>query len=579
VRNPNRIHGGLVIYKDEMNGSVYGTEEEREYARILGDKNLVNSDIPGDWHGRKWRSTFYKLGFISYQKYKVGGNSISHQRFSEIFSDFDFNGNNYEITNAGKQYVDSTTISERNDLILRQLLALEIPSPIESDFDRQVGQMKPFLFFLNILFLLFENNEPGLNALEIGLFIQPFKNHTADSINNTYQSIIAYREERSRVNGGANRLKDFDNQKKNEIRHSLDIVSPSEDTQFKEYPDTTIRYSRLSGLITNHGRRITVRSDKINLISQIIDSPLTFLSRDEPILYLSNFLNGTQTIPSDDINIARAEILELENELNNSSEEFHIQLPEDLEAITDESRIEQLRFELLERNTVRREVEFANNQSDASQIDEIIQYLRALPNRQERIELGINSEAPAYMEWSVWRAFLAINSIVNPILDTRGFKIDDEIKPIHHAPGGRADMSFQFDSWGLAAEVTLTGGSRQVVTEGEPVRRHIYQFSRECEGECFGLFIAPTIDINTAHYYLSPSWYAEQDADAEAYYLRIVPIKLQQFIQVLIKFKDSPFSTDDLKNLFNSIIDERDGTNHAGRWLRGINNLINRFVS
>mgnify|MGYP000231811565 FL=1 len=79
---------------------------------------------------------------------------------------------------------------------------------------------------------------------------------------------------------------------------------------------------------------------------------------------------------------------------------------------------------------------------------EIYEYMKLLiSNNGKSKELGedyiINvpkAEAAAYLEWILWRAFLAIDHIVNKPYDARGFNVDQDYLPIGTAPGGKPDM-------------------------------------------------------------------------------------------------------------------------------------------
>jgi len=52
------------------------------------------------------------------------------------------------------------------------------------------------------------------------------------------------------------------------------------------------------------------------------------------------------------------------------------------------------------------------------------------------------SESPAYFEWILWRAFLAINGLKNKPYEARRFKIDQDFLPVGTAPGGGPDLIF-----------------------------------------------------------------------------------------------------------------------------------------
>src|SRR5205823_3552953 len=77
-----------------------------------------------------------------------------------------------------------------------------------------------------------------------------------------------------------------------------------------------------------------------------------------------------------------------------------------------------------------------------------------------------SSEAPAYLEWTLWRAFLAIDHTLNKAHEARNFEIGQDLLPIGHAPGNGADMCFEFADFVLVVEVTLKDGPRQEAAEG-----------------------------------------------------------------------------------------------------------------
>jgi hypothetical protein len=143
---------------------------------------------------------------------------------------------------------------------------------------------------------------------------------------------------------------------------------------------------------------------------------------------------------------------------------------------------------------------------------------------------------------------LAINSIVCPISETRRFKIDEDMLPRHPAPGGGADMIFEFDEYVLVVEVTLTGSSRQIAAEGEPVRRHVADVKRESEKEVYGLFVAPSIDNNTAETFRIGVWYWNDEEDD---YLNIVPLTLQQIKYLMQKLLHDRYDPGSLRALLD----------------------------
>ena len=136
------------------------------------------------------------------------------------------------------------------------------------------------------------------------------------------------------------------------------------------------------------------------------------------------------------------------------------------------------------------------------------------------------TEAPAYFEWILWRAFLAIDSLVNKPYAARRFKIDHEFLPVGTAPGNGPDLIFEFEDFVVVVEVTLTESSRQEAAEGEPVRRHVAELAMQYEKPVYGMFLANRIDSNTAETFRIGVWYTRDDTRMR---LDIIPFTLAQF--------------------------------------------------
>lgn len=65
----------------------------------------------------------------------------------------------------------------------------------------------------------------------------------------------------------------------------------------------------------------------------------------------------------------------------------------------------------------------------------------------DKVEIRVpRTEAPAYLEWSLWRAFLAIDTLANKPHEVRRFKIDQDFMPISTAPGNGPDLIAEFEN-------------------------------------------------------------------------------------------------------------------------------------
>ncbi len=187
------------------------------------------------------------------------------------------------------------------------------------------------------------------------------------------------------------------------------------------------------------------------------------------------------------------------------------------------------------------------------------------------------AERPAYLEWTLWRAFLAINSLVNKPYEARHFKIDRDFLPVGHAPGGRPDMFFEFTDFVLVVEVTLTASSRQEAAEGEPVRRHVADYvvrHRDSGKDVYGLFVANSIDSNTAATFAIGQWYLRDDTRLD---LLIVPLALEQFAELFrAGFAVSALNPEAMKNVLISALARSNSP--APQWKLEIAREVERAV-
>ena len=135
-------------------------------------------------------------------------------------------------------------------------------------------------------------------------------------------------------------------------------------------------------------------------------------------------------------------------------------------------------------------------------------------------------ETPAYLEWVLWRAALAIDHMVNKPYEVRGFRLDSDFLPVSAAGGGKGDLYWEYEDFTILTEVTMSTSSRQEAMEGEPVRRHVSDAVLKYDKPVYGMFIAVKIDTNTAETFRHGIWYAKGDVKQR---LDIVPLTLEQF--------------------------------------------------
>ena len=207
------------------------------------------------------------------------------------------------------------------------------------------------------------------------------------------------------------------------------------------------------------------------------------------------------------------------------------------------------------------EIQYANDQRN--QWEEIRDYMTLLIkgggklvyDEDNAIEVP-KDETPAYLEWTLWRAALAIDHMVNKPYEVRGFKLDSDFMPVSAAGGGKGDLYCEFNDFTILTEVTMSTSSRQEAMEGEPVRRHVSDAVLKYDKPVYGMFIAVHIDTNTAETFRHGIWYAKGDVKQR---LDIVPLTLAQFQKYFVAmFEANKVAPEKLRDLILKCESRRD---------------------
>ena len=558
VRNPKRIENALKVFVEEgFSGNAKGAENEKRLHEKFKERNVLEFDgEPSDFNGRKWRAAFYQLGFIGFENYNIQGERLSVTSLFKMISRNPVH-NPYELTEAGRKLITASKVPEIDDIYTRQFACYELPNSLETGFPE--GKMKPFILFLQVAKLLRDNELDGLNKFETGLFVQKFRNHTATLPNEIFAEIITYRNAISKATNHSDQKKI----KGRYLNALAEFARINPLSVVGDYSDTTFRYFSLSGLFTRIGETIVIRENKREFVNILLKNEPVFLFEKDPIAYFRSFYNNSYSIPTDDIQVSLNEISILKEGIRNKKNVL-LQKANALKKTSSISDISNVRYELIEYNNWEREIDFASEQNTHASIENIISYLRVLNNEKFAGNPYIDDK-PAFLEWAVWRSFLAINEIVSPIHETRRFPVDQDFMPRNTAPGGGSDLLFEFKNYILVVEVTLTVSHRQMAVESEPVRRHAVQYKeRFPEKEVYCLFVAPSIDNNVAETFRIGVWY---NADEEEF-VNIIPLSLSDFINAIETLLHNRFGNDDFRNLLDRCLVSRNV--RAPQWKKGI---------
>ena len=565
VRNPKRIENALQVFLEEgFSSNAKGSEIEARLHGKLKEREVLEFDgAPSDWNGRKWRAAFYQLGFISYEKYKINDDTkTTPDLFLEIGLP-EITGS-YQITPAGRKLIHAEKIPEIEDIYVRQYACYELPNSLERGFTD--GKMKPFILILEVLNLLQNNGGEGLNKFETGLFLQKFQDHTDTLAKEIVEELITYRNKITQCQNS----KEVKAVKKGYLDELHEFAGIDPNTAVKDYADTTFRYFSLSGLFTRIGDTIIIRPNKRDFVNQLLSSEPRFQFSANPTDYFNQFYHNSYHIPTDEIEFALHEIEILKEGIRDKRNTL-LKEANKLSVESDMTAIQQLRYDLIEYNNWEREVDFANEQQSADAVNDILRYLKVLNNESIPDSPDID-DRPAFLEWAVWRSFLSIDEIISPIHQTRRFPLDQDFMPRNTAPGGGADLLFEFDAYILVVEVTLTTSHRQMAAESEPVRRHTVQYKQAFPNkDVYCLFIAPTVDNNVAESFRIGVWYNEDDEE----FVNIIPMNLSDFINTIEAFMERKFTNNDFRNLLDRCLVFRNV--RAPQWKSSISSEVNEW--
>ena len=556
VRSPFRLRDGLVaLSTSSLQGNLRGEEQERAFRRLLGEHGIVELGDDDTYSvGRKWRSALNKLGFLYPEVPPASG--IPQSEIGPIDM----------ITPNGWRLIRADTVPAMQECFLRALAAHYIPSALERKFDFSV--FSPLRHTLAIMLELEkQTGESRLNFVEMAIVVQ------LTSSDESLADIVAkVLELRARRLASPNKRR-FDRQE----REAAAVLHGYAAGTFNDYADTNLRYLKATGLVQSKGRGLSLVPEKHVFVEKLIqDTGIPDSDRS----YFITLCNGAK-LPTDNKDSALAVLDDLLQQLEKRG------IPFDATGKTTEnpSDIALIRHQIEGLLSERNEEEYAARQ--AVEWEEIAAYMELIITRRgkktlsngEDIEVP-QAEAPAYFEWVLWRAFLAINSLANKPYEARRFKIDQDFLPVGTAPGNGPDLIFEFHDFVIVVEVTLTDNSRQEAAEGEPVRRHVADlvsyYGEQSGKPVYGLFIANRIDSNTAETFRIGVWFTRTDDKMR---LDIIPVTLAQFKA----FFEALFTAGRVEvGLIRELLDLCGGlrpAHEAPSWKREIEATINQRIA
>lgn len=548
LRNPNRIQEGFSVFANSsFVGNLHGKENEIGFMNLLNEKGIIQNKSGKDEsgsHARKWRLMFAKNGFIYPKLRKIDGNQ------NEL-------GKLDDLTPFGRNFLKADTYPAVQECYLR---AMSVEQCRMSD---RVRLFSPLRWLLAIMLEL----EKRTGSSEISRIEFALWGHTTNpsyELNEVVDNILDLRRRRAL----APAKHTFD---KKEIAKRSENYDQQSDN-FLDYGDMNMRYLRITGVLQRKGRGLVIVPSKHILAEKLAKSTAS----EEPIINEYRKLCNGAPLPTDDIDIAKVLLDDLIKQMKNRHIVFDISdLP-----LTNATEINIARQRLENILAQTDEISYANEQYN--QWKEIADYMSLLIKGGGKHEYDEDNaievpkdETPAYLEWVLWRAALAIDHMVNKPYEVRGFRLDSDFLPVSAAGGGKGDLYWEYEDFMILTEVTMSTSSRQEAMEGEPVRRHVSDAVLKYDKPVYGMFIAIKIDTNTAETFRHGIWYAKGDVKQR---LDIVPLTLAQFRRYFVAmFETKKAAPERLQSLILKCESNRDMLD-APRWKHYIEVVIGEKV-
>lgn len=501
LRNPARIADGFKLYaQSPFIGQLIDGRNDVAFTRYLSEHGIINNrpgkDTSGS-HARKWRLMFERNGLI-YPKIRP-----SEGRQENL-------GQIGQITPFGYTFLQADTYPAEQECFLRAMSVEQVPVTTDS-----INLFSPLRWILAVMLEL--ENRTG--SSEIARTEFALWGHTTDPTYNLHRIVDSILDLRMRrATAPSKRVFDRDEINERSKRY------PKSNANFFDYADMNMRYLRMTGVLQRKGRGLVIAPTKHVLAEKLAKTTVSSGSLLDALKILTN----GAPLPSDDLRTARELLTSVEKIAKDQNVYYDISSL----SLNDTVTINVARHRVEEALQLTNETAYASRQRN--QWREIAEYMKLIEkgggvsgeeDEDSRIEVP-KDELPAYLEWALWRAELAIDHMITKPNEVRGFKIDSDFLPVSTAGGGRGDLYCEYQDFLLVTEVSMSTSSRQEAMEGEPVRRHVSDAIDKSNCPVYGLFIATKIDTNTAETFRHGVWYDKQDNKRR---LDIVPLTLAQF--------------------------------------------------
>ena len=580
-RRPWRIPEGLrVLYNFNKNYDFKNNPEtekyESELIKAISETKVLESDGKSSgWkgaHGRKFLNFCQKFGFVSFRPDTKRGakkfelTNEGNDKFLDSFLDNE--GKNlkmerkpFSLTPLGQLLKSTESLeyeinSEQKDIFLKSLyyqLQPSILNPFPKDYKGEI--IRPLQLWIRIILELKKKSlEPLLTQGEMAVIVSTYRTNDIEPI------IKEIHEYRIKKKGKERKFAKAWYEKKGGEEKFETVWT---------YADPNFAYAESTGLFNRVGRKIIFNKDKLDVIYIISkEKPLNYSDEKK---YLTNFWSG-QLLPFENFEFIKEQATKNYSFLK---DKLKYEIPKVNEKINSSTEVKSISYKIEDKILELKEIEFFKEQRHKT--EEIVKTLNNIETDQISYN-GFDFEPePEHLEWIVWRAFLAINSFKNEIKNSRGFKVDNNFLPTHHAAGGKEDLIFEFNDFVLLVEVTYKTGHVQFEDETGQVYRHTINVMKKFkEKEVYCLFLAPKINTNLVKGFMDYF----MDNENEEFHGKIVPMEINKFTRIFDKLfhKKKELTPSIIKEILNECLHKKEELKPLF-WIEQINRVIERRVS
>jgi len=552
--------------------ALFGFTSPRTIEKIIPEIEMLCDNFSGlKWSGNEkiqidFFQTLFDSEYYEGETFPLNPALAARDRITRTPKAFGFVDLEPEIklTQAGELLLSEKRLDET---FTRQLLKFQLPSPYHTKSKTVEFNVRPYLELLRLI-----NVVGSLSKTEIALFFLQITNIKKFDL--VVAKIYSFRENAKSYKGSRKTYVHacFENEVleifQDEIKNRNFKTRESSDSSYKKfvktksanmrgYADAFVRYIRATELVTFQKKtfRLIISPQKIEEVNYLLENvpreALEFKSKNEFKSYIFNPFSLSLLSDNKELLINKIE--------NLGFSEFDKEL--DIENLKDV--LDNLRISIKLKNIDEKKREL----KDYKELSDILEVF-------EQIKKKEVPDAPLFLEWNVWRAWVMLNYAKRV---DGNFVMDIDGMPLNYAPGNQPDIESEFEEFGIITEVTMSSGNTQYNMEGESVPRHFGKAKETLGKEMYCLFIAPKISEGTlAHYFnlnrMNTKLYGGKT--------KIIPLSIGQFIDfVRVGIENKFHNPKLLKDWFENQWIENQNCDDEVVWYEQIQNSILTWVS